>query len=363
MAISVIDYAFMRLSKSRGGLTSFQDGGASRPRGRPSELSDSQLHNRRDQLVQVFEGAWSEIGWELQRCKKADDLIRIFEPFALTESWFRDAMIIFCRPSQEPASGATRRKVRAEWHALAKPMHAAEDSNRGAEERLRQVNWALTQVHGSSRRIVKRARKKRRKEAWKAAQQYRTLYNSERRLETRMKDLEASFARQELLSFLKSKRYSLTPLNLAGAAAGLPYMGWRQSMRRNAKVRCAIATGQMYQIFKAIRYLATNANKKAENGLVITFEDSIPSLPSRYQLPKAELAEKWFYLERALRQAYRTKLHPKALPFEITKRYFKQLQSQSQVEMVLAEQARITLSKPHPVAQGRTRPGTDMLKL
>ena len=117
----------------------------------------------------------------------------------------------------------------------------------------------------------------------------------------------------------------------------------------------------MYQIFKAIRYLASNANKRTENGLVITFEDSIPSLPSRYQLPKTELAEKWFFLERAIRKAYRTKMHPKALPFEITKQYFKQLQSQSQVDTVLADQARINLSKPHPVAQGRTRPGTDML--
>jgi hypothetical protein len=361
MAIDVIDCAFMRRSKSRGDLTSFQEGRASRPRGRHSELSDPELHHRREQLVQIFEGSWSEIGWELQRCKKADDLIRIFAPVAVPGSWFRDAMTIFCRPSQEPASGATRRKVRAEWLALGKPMSAAEESNRRAEEQLQQVDRALTQAHGSSRRIVKRARKKRRKEAWKAAQQYRDVHNRDRRLATRLRNLEASFARQELLRFLKSKRYTLTPLNLAGAAAGLPYMGWRQSMRRTARAPCAIATGRMYLIFKAVRYLTKNVHTKTENGLVITFEDSIPSLPSRYQLAKNELAEKWFYLERALRQAYRAKPSPRALPFEITKRYFKQLASQSQVDMVLAEQGRITLSKPHPVAQGRTRPGTDML--
>jgi hypothetical protein len=337
----------MRRPKSRGGLTSFQERGASRTRGRHSEVSDPWLHNRRDQLVQIFEGSWGEIGWELQRCKKADDLISIFAPVSVPGSWFRDAMITFCRPSREPASGAILRKVRAEWHALAKPMYAAEESNRGADERLRQVNWALTQAHGSSRRIVKRARKKRRKEAWKAAQQFRTLDNTDRRLKARLIDLEASFARHELLRFLKSKRYSITPQNLANATAGLPYMGWRQSMRRNAKASCIMATGRMYQIFKAIRYLASTANKKTENGLVITFEDSIPSLPSRYQLPKTELAEKWFYLERAIRKAYQTKTHPKALPFEITKQYFKQLQSQSQVDTVLAEHARLPLSKPH----------------
>jgi hypothetical protein len=343
----VIGFAFMRRSKSQGGLTSFQEGRASRPRGRHSELSDPQLHNRRDQLVQIFEGTWGEIGWELQRCKKADDLIRIFAPVAVPGSWFRDAMIIFCRPSREPASGATLRKVRAEWRALAEPLRAADESNRRVEEQLRQVNWALTQAHGSSRRIVKRARKKRRKEAWKAARQYRILSKRDRWLEARRIGLETSFARQELFRFLKSKRYALTPLNVGNAAAGLPHMGWRQSMRRSVKAPCKIANGRMYQIFKAIRYLATNANRKTENGLVITFEDYIPSLPSRYQLPKAELAEKWFYLERALRQAYRTKLHPKALPFEITKRYFIQLQSQSQVNIVLAEQARLPVSKLH----------------
>jgi hypothetical protein len=343
MAISVIGYAFMRPAKLRGGLTGFQESQASRRRGRPTYLSDPQLHNRRDELVQIFEGVWSEIGWELQRSKKADDLIRIFAPVATSESWFRDAMVIFYHPSSEPGSGATLRKVRAEWHALARPTYAAENSNRGAEERLQRVNWALTQAHGSSRRIVKRARKKRRKEAWKAAQQYRDVRSRDRRLVKRLKDLEASFARQELLRFIKSKRYTLTPLNFAGAAAGLPYMGWRQSMRRAAKAPCEIARGRMYQIFKAIRYLTKNVHTKTENGLVITFEDSILSLPSRYQLARIELAEKWFYLEQALRQTYRAKPHPKALHFEITKRYLKQLQSQSQVDMVLAEQAKLSL--------------------
>jgi hypothetical protein len=163
------------------------------------------------------------------------------------------------------------------------------------------------------------------------------------------------------LSFRVSSSHSRWT-NSSQSRHGLPHMGWRQSMRRSVKSRCKIANGLMYQIFKAIRYLATNASKKNENGLVITFEDCIPSLPKRYQLPKAELAEKWLYLERPLRQAYRTKPHAKALPFEITKRYFMQLESRSQVDNVLAEQAKLNLSKPHPLAQQGMRPGTNMLK-
>jgi hypothetical protein len=254
-------------------------------------------------------------------------------------------MIVFCRSSSEQGSGATLRNVRTERQAIAEPLRSADESKRRNDEQLHEVNRALAQATKSSRRIVKRARKKRRKEAWKAEQQYRSLSESEPKLRARLIDLEASFARQELFRFLKSKRYALTPLNLANAAAGLPYMGWRQSMRRSTKAPSKIANGLSYQIFKAIRYLAKSANKKTEHALTTSFRERIPLLPSRYQLPRAELAEKWLYLERAIRKAYRTKPHPKALHFEITKCYFKQIHSQSQVDIVLAEQAKLQIPR------------------
>lgn len=333
-------------SQLRGDLTRSQEAGASRPRGRPSELSDPQLQNRRGQLVQIFEGTWGEIGWELLRCKKADDLIRIFTPIAKPETWFGNVMELFCRPCSEPASGATLRKVRTERGNLAEPMRVADEAYRRAKEQLQQVASVVTQAKGRSRRIVKRALKKRRKEFWRTAQPYRSSYDRERQLGTRLRGLEGGFARQELLRFLKSKRYSLRPLTLANAAAGLSYMGWRQSMRRCVKAPYTMAPGPAYQVFKAIRYLATSANRKTVDGVVLTFEDFIPSLPRRYQMAKVELAKNWFYLERAIRQAYRTKVHPKAFPHEITKVYFKLLTSAgSQVDIVLAQQAELTLSE------------------
>ena len=156
-------------------------------------------------------------------------------------------------------------------------------------------------------------------------------------------NLEASFARHEIFRFLKSRRYALTPLSLANAAAGLPYMGWRHSMRRNAKVKSIAADGSAYEIFKAIRYIAATASKTTEKVFVTSVREGIPSLPSRYRNARNELAAKWLYLERAIRQSYRQRPHPKALPFEITKRYFIQIRSQSQVDRVLAEQAMLAV--------------------
>jgi hypothetical protein len=159
-------------------------------------------------------------------------------------------------------------------------------------------------------------------------------------LEAQLKILEAAFARHELFRFLKSRRYELTPLSLANAAAGLPYMGWRHSMRRNVKVYSVAANGSEYQIFKAVRYLSGVANKKkkTEREFVADFRENIPSLPSRYRSPREELAEKWLLLERAIQKAYRiylNKHNSKDLAFEITRQYFVQIGSQTNVDRVL----------------------------
>ena len=227
------------------------------------------------------------------------------------------------------------------------PSRKAYKSNCQALEQLQLADWALTQSPRAKVRLLKRERKKRRKEAWKTLQRDRNLKDAIRDLEAQLKILEAAFARHELFRFLKSRRYELTPLSVANAAAGLPYMGWRHSMRKNAKVPSIAANGSAYQLFKAVRYLGGVANKKTEREFIADFRENIPSLPSRYLSPREELAEKWLLLERAIRKAYRIYLNrhnPKDLAFEITKQYFVQIRSQSNVDRVLADQARLSLA-------------------
>lgn len=315
-------------------------------RGRRTPLSSAQLHNRRDQLVQIFEGSWSELGWELPRCKKAEDLSMIFRPLAESRSWIAEVIEIFCRPSTETFSTSALRQVRSERRRLAKPFQLAEESVRLAAERLHRLDGVFTQAQGRSHRIVKRARKQRRKELRKSLVEHRRLTDAEKRLKTRLNTLEGSFARQELMRFIKSKRYEVTPVNLANAVAGIPHMGWRHSMRRNVSTPPVSQNGQTYQVFKALRYLLTTLKKKTEKGLVKSFRESIPLLPGRYKLPREEFSRNWLYLERAIRQSFRAKLPRKALPFAVTKRYFVQLRTQTHLDIILAEQAQIPLGKP-----------------
>src|SRR5262249_32793227 len=133
----------------------------------------------------------------------------------------------------------------------------------------------------------------------------------------------------------------LNPLNLANAVAGLPFMAWRHSVLRCAKEESLGANGTQYVVFKAIRYLVSTVKRSSIQEFVNHFQAGVPQLPSRYKLARADLAEKWLFLERALREAYRMKVHPRALPFEITKRYFRQMRVLTHADTVLAERAKL----------------------
>jgi hypothetical protein len=118
-------------------------------------------------------------------------------------------------------------------------------------------------------------------------------------------------------------------------------MAWRHSVLRCAKEESLAANGTQYLVFKAIRYLVSTVRRSSIQEFVNHFQAGVPQLPSRYKLARADLAEKWLFLERALREVYRMKVHPRALPFEITKRYFRQMRALTHADTVLAERAKL----------------------
>lgn len=325
-------------------------------RGRHTEFTDLELHNRRDQLVQVFENSWGQIGWELSHCSRPDELATILEP--LLQSYARDILLAYCCPSSRASDWVALRKVRARRRTLVPRDYVLAEAKRRSYDNLQLVDGVLAQGSNTKRRRFKRERKKRRKEYSGVEQECRALRIEWCGLEEEQKALEASVARQELFRFLKSERYELTPLNLANALANVPYSGWRQSMRRCIKLPRRGANSQTYQVFKAIRYLVTKADKGTERALIREFRARIPLLSSRHRIAKALLAEHWLYIERAIKHVFRTNPVISAMPFKILNDYLKQRQhqTQTQADIVSAAQARIDLSKggtPAPVRYSR----------
>ena len=125
-------------------------------------------------------------------------------------------------------------------------------------------------------------------------------------------------------------------------------------MRRCKPLPCYLENGQTFRVFKAIRYLLAKASKRTESGLVNDIRAGISLLPNRYTFEKKRLAGDWFYVERAIRRAYSANPILGALPFRIISQYLKQLRSQTQADVALAEELRIKLLER--TASSRTRP-------
>lgn len=331
----------MRRRKSTGGIDSSLKKSPQQRRGPHVELTDAQLHTFRDQLTQAFEGFWGELGWELETCKKPADIADIFRPLART--YVAGLVDVFVRPSDDKPDVARMRKARAERRSLVQRQYKLEIARREAQRRFQEVEAAFSQATKRERRLVRKEQKQSRRKYGRVELEYRALVRKDRELDRELKGLEASFARQELFRFVRSKRYELTPLNLANAASNLPYSGWRRSMQRNRRASSLTANGSLYRMFKAIRYLVENAPSRTVQKLVVHFRDNIPTLPNRF--PKKALGDEWYRLERAIRQSCKAKPHPRALSFEIMKRYTSQLGSLTHVDAVLAQRARIGMRK------------------
>lgn len=309
--------------------------------GRPQALGNSTLSNRRNRLLAIFETCWSEIGWALQTCKKPGDLVRIFS--APTGTTSQDVLAVFCIPSSLPGSRGNLRTVSRDLLANTGPRRDALEQYRKGLEQLQRAQRAVAHEKKGQLKLIRKEWVQCRLEAQRLEQLFRKLDEMEDHLLNQLKLAEASYSQHELFRFIRSKRYELTPLSLANAAAGMPELGWRQSMRLCARDRSVSGDGLHYQVFKAIRYLLSIADKKNEETLVEHVKNNIPLLPHRYRTSRNELADNWFFLHQSLRQSFRAKVHPKSLPFEVTRRYFNLSRVRSDTNILLAQRNRLAL--------------------
>lgn len=309
-------------------------------RGRPSQIPDGRLEDNRNRLRWLFESFWGLIGWELQTCKSSESLRRTF---VLLQGVHDDpSFALFTRPSARHFSPVALKKMRTAQKQLNRIQNAANEPARHAEEVLQRARTVLeTGRRRRERKLIRREFVRRKKLADGWARLFKELRDLGKKITGRVLDLENAYALQELLRFLKSKRYALNPLNLANAAAGLPYIGWRQSMRLCLGIARVSVEGIRYQVFKSIRYMVTRAPRKDETNLIRYLRDNIPLLPPRFKLAKTDLAQNWFYLNRAIHEVCRSKHHPRCLPFLITACYLRQAQVQSHLEIFLAEQNKL----------------------
>lgn len=307
-------------------------------RGAPFCIGQGQLLGSRDHLVWLLESSWGEVGWELGRIRTAADVRRALASWQQVED-SNYSMKCLLRPSEIRTTAKrlnAMRRERTKLNDLAAEAFKRKEVCRESLERVQRVS--RPELSASELLIIENELTERARVLEEAEQEMAAIENLRLTLEARLQDGEAYFARHELTDFCTSKRYEITPLSTANAIAGLPYIGWRQSMKRCKPEKCPIADGLYYQVFKLVCRIVRATERRQQ--VLIRVETWLRS-KTQETWTVLHLRENWYYLRRAIEAALKGRVPPKQLPFVIVSEYQGRIKQPSAADYVLAENERI----------------------
>jgi len=302
-------------------------------RGRPLLLTDDALLQRRAFLVGTFDVQWTDFAWELQRAKSARAIRNALQPIHK-----RTGLEPFV---YEPTRSSTWTELRTHRHTLdrrSRHITVAAEDELAAKNRLDKVEGALLDV--GSDETLERACVKRKADYAAAAGLSRHLQESMVELREELRRREAHVSQAELLEFIASKRYTITPITLANAMAGLPFISWRHSAARCNELAVEVAVGLSYQMFQDLkRVLADPPPTKREavekvKAYLVGKKRPIPA-------SVREFRAHWHYLRTSIEAVYDTRPPKTALPYRVSTEYRRRSSSRSRYDQVLEEEERI----------------------
>lgn len=290
-------------------------------RGRPEEIDPGRLFGAREYLVGLLETTWHEVRSNLRTLKSPNDVPGALAPWEQRK--FHNYVVqTLLRPSDAPARSKALREQRRQ---LRKINIAIRDSQRSLEKSVdlfeRAFRIPAEQYTENQRDAICDKIRERAMVLARAGTEYLDLQERQRDMEQHMMDREASFARAELVRFCRSNRYRLTPVSVANALAGLPFISWRQSVKRCKALKRTAVKSQTYEIFEIITRIINSNTRGA--ALVPHAEKFLRETRTNGWDGVAELRKTWYYFSRAVRSALDQRMPPKRLPDAIATEYWK----------------------------------------
>jgi hypothetical protein len=169
--------------------------------GRPRRIEDTGLRRSRDELRALLVNTWATVRQSLSKIRTAEDVPGAFRVLQDQSSPFLVEVLL-----RQPETAATT------WP----------DDSRVLAMKLDQLLQRRTKLLDSISESGPDA--------------CLPLHHERQQIEQTLKDGYTYFARAEVARFCKSARYRLSPLSTANALAGLPFIGWRQSVKRCSRM-------------------------------------------------------------------------------------------------------------------------------
>ncbi len=294
-----------------------------RRRGRPLVPPDADLMGALYALVDTLEKGWPFIGWELECIRNAPNpppleaLRAALEPI---KDWSHNYIFLFLlSASVEQTTSDDLQQLRNE---LGQAVSAARAGGTAVEEQTKLCQEAAAALEQAGLPAQKEiiTKKKAELDADLNRLQNRLLEANERlkSLEMKLRAREAFFTQSQALGFLRSRRYELTPRNLASAIAGCPYILWRTSILRCKKIGCRIAESTNYLVVLAVMHILKRGRPKTNTEAVQLFQNEIPKLPNKKHAHTKEfLAQNWSHFKRAIEEHWECCPHPGRLSYDL----------------------------------------------
>lgn len=258
-------------------------------------ISDDQLLSNRTYLHTLIDSTWGKIGGKLKKLKLPD------VP-GILQSWHdhRDRYIVdaLLRPG-ESATAADLKKMRKRIEVLS----SINDQMTVMQSRSSQLMGLRAIARQSQERTE-------RKQLAEEIRSLRTALTECRRkcddaMEERRKRQDtldrgqAYFCQHQLVLFCRSKRCRVTPLNLATALAGLPFIQYRQSRMRLMRIcKWPVDEGAGYQTFLIFRRLLRSFQSR--KNVMAHAKAWIGRPDSKVTDVIKDLRENWYFVDLAL---------------------------------------------------------------
>jgi hypothetical protein len=306
--------------------------------GRKLSIEDGRLWGQRDSLVFLVETSWPEIGGKLARIKTISDVYDVLKVWEEQNRHNTNSVAqTLLRKSTTPATANElneRRRRGGEMHVACLASDQVRDKCRTA---LETAQRALSpDLSETDRATVEEQIAKRTQKLAKAEAELESAQARDHDAQELIEKSETYFARAEFAQFCRSKRYRLTPLNVANALAGLPYVGCRQSILRCQRQTPSGANGGAIQEFSAIEKIIRSGTRRSE--LIRHAEQWLKSTQNSKSHVVSELRKNWYYLEKAIQAALEARIRTDDLPFEITKDYRRRKSQPSNIDILFAEE-------------------------
>jgi hypothetical protein len=312
-----------------------------RPRGYPEQIDEGRLFGVRQHLHGLMETTWDEVGSVLPSVRTMAHLRQALKPWEKRVEQEEHVVKALLRSTERPATSNLLYRQRKDMGEVHERYLSAYDWIGKCWDSLQRFMLIdAADLSPAEQDVIRDAIYERTRTLARAGQECMALSDQEKELEALVRDGEAYFARVEFLRFCLSERYRLTPLNVANAIAGLPFIGCRHSAKRCRKWP-EISGGLSYEIFRILRRIVEANVRRSE--LVRDAEKWLRQRHSKKAFAVSDLRENWYYLRWSISAMVKQGMRRAQMPSAISREYWRRKSNPTAVDRAFAEEERIII--------------------